>query len=242
MSDGYEPTQFDMPPVTPGAGVPVGGPATGAVVPPGGGGGYPPEQYDEPDRRPWIIAGLVGLIAVVAIVLLVLSGGDDGDDVATDNSTSSTTSSSTSSTSSSTTSSTSSTTSTTVVETTTTTAPAPTTTAAPTTTEAPPVTVAPSECRADGSSEQQVGLAADTVYDAFLRGDQGCAAQLMTAPALADLFGKQPQERDGPDCGQTDTGADCVYFTPGDGNTAIHLIMEFADGHWTVTDVTETEG
>lgn len=184
--------------------------------PPGGweppGRGAPP-----PDRRPWIIAALLGAIVLVLLLVLLLQG-DDEDDAATG-------ASSTTSSTSSTTSSTSSTTS---------------TTAASSTTADPVVTVPPEECAELGENPAQPGLAAGTVFDAWVRGDQACAAELMTAPALAELFSRDGEgatddfqgctEEDEPD-----PHADCAFTYEGG---ATHYLMSYsATEGWKVFDI-----
>src|SRR3546814_14225060 len=63
---GDDPTRA-MPPVPP---TPPGPPLEPPLVVSGG---------EPPDRRPWIIAGLLGLVALIAIILLLV-GNDDSDD------------------------------------------------------------------------------------------------------------------------------------------------------------------
>lgn len=228
MSDsGYEPTQHDMAPVTPGAGTP-------SVPPPvGPGGGLPPEPPEPPDRRPWIIGGLIGAIVLV-IVLLLLLGGDDGDDdVASEDTTTSTEASTTTSTSSTTTSTTSTSTTTTTIAT--------TTTAAPTTT----TTAAPLPCEAEGSDPNDPALAAQTVYDAWLADDAECADTLMGEAAQESLFNRTPQPRDFQGCTAQQAPSphqDCAFFTPDEGTSALHLLLEFEGGLWEVFAVEESEG
>ena len=224
MTDpGSDPTRVDQP-VVPGGdptqvGVPVV-PADDGGVPPGGweprGGDLPPP----PDRRPWIIAALLAvIIGILVLILLLQDDGDDDDTVAT----STTTSSVTSSTS----------TSTTVAETT-------TSSAAPTTTEAPAVTVPPEECAEAGEGAAQPGLAAETVYDAWVRGDEACADELMTPAALDELFDRDGEGADHDFQGCTeeevpDPHADCAFTYEG-GST--HYLMSFSptDG-WQVFDI-----
>lgn len=191
----------------------AGGPPTAGLPPTPG----PPP----PDRRPWIIAGILGLIVVMLILLLALDGDDDGDDVDA----SSTTTTALDTTTSSSTSSSSS-----------------TTTTAPTTTVAPVVTVDPDECAEAGGGPAKPGIAAETVYDAWVRGDEACAAELMTAPALAELF-----SRDGADANDTfqgcteedvpDPHTDCAFSYEGG---ATHYLMSFSDTDgWKVYDITQ---
>lgn len=203
--------------------------AQGAGVPPTA--GIPPVFDDRtpppPDRRPWIIAAVLGLIVLMLILLLVLQD-DDGDDV---DASSTTTSEQVTSTSSSSSSSSSSST------TTSTTAPAPTTTATPA------VTVPPEECAEAGEGPAKPGLAAETLYDAWVRGDEACAAELTTPAALAELF-----SRDGTDASDEfqgcteedvpDAPVDCAFTYEG-GST--HYLMSFSDtAGWQVYDITQT--
>jgi hypothetical protein len=237
MSDsGYEPTQVNLPPVQPGdTGQPPGGPGEPPPPPPTPPGGQPPvggpPPTDEPppeeprDWRPWIIGGLIALIVLIILALLLL-GDDDGDDETADTTTSSTTTSST--TTSTTSTSTSTTTSTTA---------APATT---TTTEAPPVTVDPAVCAADGTDPDDPETPAQTVMDAWFRGDELCAAELMTPAARNDLFSRDPGDTDEEFQGcfeveEPDPAFDCAFTHPG-GST--HFLMNFSetDG-WLVFDV-----
>ena len=195
-------------------------PADDGGVPPGGWGdpvGGPPPP---PDRRPWIIAALLAVIVALLILLLLLQD-DDDEDAATDAST--TTSS--------------------VVSTTSTTTPASTTTsAAPTTTEAPAVTVPPEECAEAGEGAAQPGAAATTVFDAWVRGDEACAAELMTGPALAELFSRDGEGATDEFQGCTeeelpDPHADCAFTYEG-GST--HYLMDFSPTEgWQVFDITQ---
>jgi hypothetical protein len=245
MSDpGQEPTQVNMPPVTP----PPGGAATppsgvppvdptvvGQPVGPGGPGGPgdepppggPPPGEPPDDKRPWIIGGLIAAIIVIVLILLLVGGGDDGDDEAGDTTTTSSTS--TSSTTSSTTTSTTST------STTTTTVPTTTSTTAP-----PDNTVDPALCRADGSDSGDPSTPAQTVMAAWIRDDELCAAELMTPAARTDLF-----SRDGTDADETfqgcgegpdDETTDCAFTHPGG---ATHFFMQF-NGGWRVVEVEQT--
>lgn len=225
MSDpGFEPTRIDQPAVPGPSGAPPGVP-----------GGPPPEGPtpggpQPPDRRPWIIGGIVALIVVVAIVLLLLAG-DDDDDAATDD-----TSTTTSTTAASTTTSSSTTT-------TSTTAPTTTTTAAPTTTTAPtPVTEDPQFCADQGEDPDDPDPAARTVFAAWTRGDQNCAAELMTDDAREELFSRSGAgARDVfQGCEETDDPEpviDCAFTFEGG---ATHYLMNFGDADgWRVFDVTQ---
>ena len=220
MSDPTEPTRVDTPSVAPDPTL-VGQPAVGYEDggPPGPvdrTGGPPPP----PDRRPWIIAAILALIVLVLILLLLLQDDDDEGDVSTTATTTSSVTSSTSSTS----------------------VPETTTTAAVTTTEASAVTVPPEDCAELGENPATPGLASETVYDAWVRGDEACAAELMTPAALAELFSRDgtgaTDEFQG--CTQEeepDPHADCAYTYPG-GTT--HYLMNYSDTEgWKVFDVTQ---
>jgi hypothetical protein len=193
----------------------AGGPPTSPFPPTGG----PPPP---PDRRPWIIAAVLALIVLMLILLLVLQ---DDDDDGVDASSTTTTSLVT----------TTSTTSTTV--------PASTTTAAPATTTAPIVTVPPAECAEAGEGAAKPALAAETVYDAWVRGDQACAAQLMTSDALDELFDRDGTGADDQFQGCTqvdlpDPHTDCAFTYEG-GST--HYLMNFSPTEgWQVYDVVQS--
>lgn len=224
MSDAdpdLDPTRADVPRVD----------VTSVFVPGEGAGGgaappdepwVPSEPPPPPDRRPWIIVGLLAAIVVVLILVLLLR--DDGN---TSDSAGTTTSEVSTSTSSSTTTS--------VVSTTSTTAP-------PTTTTSPVVTAPPATCADAGTDPAKPGLVAQTVYDAWVRGDQTCAATLMTPAARAELF-----SRDG--AGATDVfqgctqeqlpndQADCAFTYDG-GATHYQQKYDATDG-WKVFDITQ---
>jgi hypothetical protein len=193
----------------------AGGPPPSALPPTGG----PPPP---PDRRPWIIAAVLALIVVMLILLLVLQDDDDdGVDASSTTTTELVTSTSTTST----------------------TAPASTTSAAPSTTAAPVVTVPPVECAEAGEGPAKPGLAAETVYDAWVRGDQACAAQLMTSDALDELFDRDGSGADDQFQGCTeielpDPHTDCAFTYEG-GST--HYLMRFSatDG-WQIYDVNQS--
>ena len=191
----------------------AGGPPTAGIPPTPG----PPP----PDRRPWIIAAILALIVLMLVLLLVLNGDDDGDDVDA----SSTTTTALATTTSSSTSSSSS-----------------TTTTAPTTTVAPVVTVDPADCAEAGEGPMKPGLAAETVYDAWVRGDEACAAELMTAPALAELFSRNGEGANDTFQGCTeqdvpDPHTDCAWSYEGG---ATHYLMSYSDTDgWQVYDITQ---
>ena len=192
----------------------AGGPPTSALPPTGG----PPPP---PDRRPWIIAAVLALIVVMLILLLVMQ--DDDDDGVDASSTTTTALVTTTSTTS-------------------TTAPASTTSVAPSTT-APIVTVPPTECAEAGEGPAKPALAAETVYDAWVRGDQACAAQLMTSDALDELFDRDGTGADDQFQGCTeielpDPHTDCAFTYEG-GST--HYLMNFSDTDgWQVYDVVQS--
>jgi hypothetical protein len=244
MSDqGYEPTQVGQPAVPTGAMPTQVGYGTGGPPPPGYGGGMPPGPGGfppPPDRRAWIIGGLIAAIVVVILaIVLVSSGSGDDSDVATDGSTTSSSATSSSSTSSSSTSSSSSSSTSSTSSTTATTTPPATTT----TTEAPPVTVNPATCSAAGDNQADPGAAAQTVYDAWTRGDTECARVLMTNAAFNRLFQNDGREAqfefagcdDDPDNPEIDKT--CSFFTEG---TGMNFLMIFSDTDgWLVTDVVQ---
>lgn len=240
MSEG-DPTRYDMPPVRAGE------------VPPGGAGELPPGDLPPPpDRRPWVIGGLAAFILIVAVALLLL-GDDDDDEVATDLSTSSTSSSLPAVTTSSTTSTTSTTaavaSSTTEIPATTIAAPVePPTTAVPaptTTVPPPPVTLNPVLCTAAGDNPARPDFAAHAVHEAFLRGDENCAAALMTEDARRALFALTPASRQLQDCteqGGVNPPTACIFVGPD--TTELHFIMNFSDADdvWRVFQVIESGG
>lgn len=215
----HDPTVVGVPPVGPEPVTQTGGvegPPTGGP-PPWGPAGPPP------DRRPWVIAGILGLIAIVAIALLLV-GGDDDEDGTSETSTTveETTTSESTTTSASTTTE------------------APTTTEAATTTEAPPVTADPAQCREAGSDPTDPESPAQAVFIAWTRGDEACADELMTDDALAELFA-----RDG--SGATDVFQGCTEqadpephtdcaFTYEGGATHYKLVFSPTDG-WQVYDI-----
>jgi hypothetical protein len=139
--------------------------------PPRGPQGPPPGGPGQPDRRPWIIVGLLAAIVVVLIAIVLLQGDDDDDTVAGG----STTTSSVAGSSTSSSAPASSTTS---------------TTAPTTTTTSPVITVDPADCAAAGSSEPKVGQAAEALFDAWVRGDEACAHELTTPAAFNELFSR----------------------------------------------------
>lgn len=223
---GDEPTRLDHQPIVVPAPAPLPGDAGGGgEVPPG-----PPPADDEGSNPwPWIIGGLLALIAVVALVLLLTGGDDDGDDEIGLEPIPGQTTTSTSSTTSSTTS-------------TTTTAPPPTTTAPPatTTTDAPPVTADPAQCEEAGSDPDAPEPAAQAVFIAWTRGDENCAAQLMTPAARVELFSRDGSQATDvfqgcTDVDEPDPRTDCAFTFEG-GST--HYLMNFSptDG-WTVFDI-----
>lgn len=213
---GDDPTRIDTA-ATPGdaptqVGVPPVPPP--AEPPPVAGGGDEP-----PDRRPWILAGLLGLIALIAIVLLLVD--DDGDGAATEDTT------------------TTSTTEPTTTSSSTTTAPT-TTTTAPTTSTTDPNAVDPATCAEAGSNPATPGLAAQTVYDAWVRGDEPCAEALMTDDAFAELFARDGSGADHTFQGCTeveepDPHGDCAFTYEG-GST--HYLIQYSDIEgWIVYDI-----
>jgi hypothetical protein len=191
----------------------------GPLGPPPGGPPERPRRPDEPDRRPWILVGvLAAIVAVLILVLLLQNGDDDDSDTVAGGSTT------TSSIADSTTSSTAK--------------PTTTTTEAPTTTTTAPVTtVDPADCAAAGANQAKVGLAAQTVYEAWVRNDGGCAHELMTDDAFDELF-----QRDGTGAQWQLQGCtneilpphvDCAFSYEGG---ATHLLGKFDEG-WRFYDV-----
>lgn len=217
MSDfGDDPTRIDT------AATPADAP-TQVGVPPVPPPTEPPPTADDggepPDRRPWILAGLLGVIALIAIVLLLMDD-DDGDSAAEETTTTSTTEPTTTSSS------------------TTTSAPSTTTTAPTTTTD--PNAIDPATCAEAGSNPDTPGLAAQTVYDAWVRGDEPCAHELMTDDAFTELF-----TRDGSGANHTfqgcteveepDPHGDCAFTYEG-GST--HYLIQYSDLEgWIVYDI-----
>jgi hypothetical protein len=216
----HDPTVVGVPAVdpepTPQTGATEGPPP--GTPPPWGPGG------PAPDRRPWIIAGLLALVAVLAIALLLI--GDDEDDVDSVGTTSTTVEDTTTSEE------------TTTSETTTT--EVTTTSEAATATEAPPVTADPAQCREAGADPTDPESAAEAVFVAWTRGDEACAAELMTDDALDELFA-----RDG--TGATDDFQGCTEqvdpephmdcaFTYEGGATHYKLVFSPTDG-WQVYDI-----
>lgn len=228
---GDEPTRLDHQPIVvpaPAPGIPAGGSVDLPPAPPpadGDGDGGPP--------WPWIIGGLVALIVVVVIVLL-LTGGDDGgddDEVGLEPIPGETTT-----TTSTTTTTTSTTTTAPVTTTTTTTAPA------TTTTDAPPVTADPAQCEAAGANPDAPEPAAQAVFVAWTRGDENCAAQLMTPAARVELFSRDGSQATDifqgcDEVEEPDPHTDCAFTFEGG---ATHYLMNFSptDG-WTVFDITQ---
>jgi hypothetical protein len=189
--------------------------------PPRGPEGPPPGRPDEPDRRPWIIAGLLAAIVVVLIAILLLQAGDDDDSTVVDGSTTTTTSVG------------STTSSSTAASTTTSTTKAPTTT-----TTSPVTTVDPATCKAAGASEQKVGQAAEALFDAWVRGDEACAHQLATDAAVAELFDRDGREAQDQlqGCSQVllpSPHADCSFTYEGG---ATHYLGKFDSG-WRFYDI-----
>jgi cytoskeletal protein RodZ len=180
--------------------------------------GPPPGRPEPPDRRPWILVGLLGAIVVVLIAILLLRG-DDDDTVAGEGST---TTSSVADSSTSSTSAPSSTTSTTAATTTTSTA----------------STVDPAECTAAGASQTKVGAAAQALFDAWVRGDEACARELTTDAARAELFsrdgtGAQDQLQGCEEKLLPTVHADCTFSYEGG---ATHYLGRF-DGGWRFYDI-----
>ena len=219
----HDPTVVGGPPAGPGPPpkrAAAAGPPRGAPPPPWGPGGPPP------DRRPWIIAGLLAIIAVIAIALLLMDD-DDDDDVSTEDTTTTTVEETT--TSEATTPS---------EDTTPTEAPPPTEDAPPP--EAPPVTADPAQCREAGADPTDPESPAQAVFIAWTRGDEACAAELMTDDALDELFSRDGSEATDVFQGCTEQAdpephMDCAFTYEGG---ATHYLMRFSptDG-WQVYDI-----
>jgi hypothetical protein len=194
---------------------PTGGPPP-ADLPPTG---EPPAE--PPDRRPWILGGLVALIVAVALAVLLL--GDDDDETATGDTT---------------TTSAEETTTSTTAPTTTTAAPTTTTTAPTTTTSAPPTTIDPARCTSSPPDDPEP--TAEIFFEAYTVGDRSCAGQVGTADAVDTLFAipgggagwtfQGCAEEDDPEPHTV-----CAYSFEG-GSTAFRLAYGEFDG-WTVYEV-----
>lgn len=213
-------TRVDVPATDPTMAMPAatGGRPPGSPPPTGGRSG------DGPDRRGWILAGL--LAAVVLAGLAALLVGDDDESTASGTSTTtSTTVADTSTTSSSTT-----------------TTPSTTTTAPPaTTTTAPPVTVAPALCTSGEPDDPDHSV--QVLYQAYTVRDRDCAEAIATDDAVDSLF-SIPGYGDGWEyqgCTEQDVPdphLDCAYtFTGG----ATHLRIRYSetDG-WVAYEVYQT--
>ena len=104
------------------------------------------------------------------------------------------------------------------------------------------MTVPPAECAEAGEGPAAPGLAANTVFDAWVRGDESCAAVLMTPAALAELFdrpgaGAQDEFQGCTEVDEPDPAVDCAFTYEG-GST--HYLMNFSDTDgWKVFDVTQ---
>lgn len=215
-----DPTQIDVPPVDPTqVAVPVVDPGAGAPPPL-----EPPLAYEggePPDRRPWIIAAILAVIAIVAVALLLTSDDDEPTAATSTTISEETTTSESTTTTEATTTSESTTTTTTVAE-------------------APPVTADPAQCAEAGADPGDPAPAAQAVFQAWTRGDEACAHELMTDDAFDELFA-----RDGTDAqddfqgcteaDQPDPAMDCAFTYEGG---ATHYLMSFSptDG-WLVTDI-----
>lgn len=219
-----DPTRADIPvtdlddptmamPAATGAPPPVGPPPTGR----------PPAE--PPDRRPWIIGGLLALLLLVGLAIVLLAGGDD-DGTAADATTTSTTAAPD--------------TTTTTEGTTTTAAPTTTTTAPTTTTTSPPTTVAPGLCVSSAPDDPET--TAQVVFQAFTLDDRDCAGNLMTSDALDQLFGLPGRGQGWSFAGcfdqeEPDPHTQCSYTYEG-GATNFQMSYSETDG-WTVYDVSQ---
>lgn len=212
-----EPTRVDTPASDPTMAMPA------PVEPPPPPGpprtGEPPAE--PPDRRPWVLAGLVAAILLIGLALFLLSDDDEETD---------TVASSTTSTSTTTSSSTS------------TTAPSASTAPTSTTTTAPtPRTIDPARCVS--SAPDDPDTTAQVVYGAYTIDDRDCAGNLMTADAIDQLFGIPGQG-----AGWTFEGCEdvedpdpqtwCSFRFEG-GSTTFRMSYSEDEG-WTVYDVFQT--
>jgi hypothetical protein len=104
------------------------------------------------------------------------------------------------------------------------------------------VTVPPAECAQFGQNGAAPGIASDTVHEAWIRGDQACAATLMTPAALSELFsrpgaGSQEESQGCTEEEEPDPHADCAFTFEG-GST--HYLMNFSNTEgWKVFDITQ---
>jgi hypothetical protein len=180
--------------------------------------GEPPSE--PPDRRRWILIAVLIAILLAALAWLLLR--DDSDDTETGGTTTTTES-------------------TTTTSTTTTTAPSTTSTAPTTTTTAPPTTIDPARCVS--SAPDDPDTTAELVYDAYVLGDRACAANVMTASALDELF-TIPGAGGGwtfmgcQDVADPEPQTLCSYAFEG-GSTTFRMSYSDADG-WTVFEVFQT--
>lgn len=209
-----DPTRVDTPVTDPTMAMPA---ATGAPPPVGRPPtGQPPAE--PPDRRPWIIVGILALIVAAGLAVLLLQ--DDDEAASRDSSTTSSTVEDTTTTS----------------EATTTTSSTTTTTAA--TTTSPPATVAPELCVSSDPDEPEP--TAEVLYQAYTLGDRGCAANLATSEAVDQLFAI-------PGAGGGWTFAGCFdqedpdphtqcSFTFDGGSTSFRMSYSDTEG-WTVYEV-----
>jgi hypothetical protein len=222
-----DPTRID----TPAADATMPMPAVPPTQPaaPGGPPPEPPGPGDPtappPDRRPWVIIGLLVVILLVGLALLFMMD-DEDDDASTSDTTSSTiTSSSASSSSSSSASATSST----------------TTTEPTTTTTTPPTTIDPARCVS--SAPDDPDTTAVVVYDAYTVDDRDCASNLMVGSALDDLFaipgaGGGWEFMGCQDIEDPDPQTLCGFRFEG-GSTSFRMNYSDTDG-WTVFEVFQT--
>ena len=210
-----DPTRVDTPVSDPTMPMPA---ATGAPPPTGPPPtGRPPAE--PPDRRPWLIGGLLALIVLIGLAVLLLND-DDDDTASTDTST------------------------TTAVSTTTTTVPttttaAPTTTAPTTTTTTPPATVAPGLCTSADEPDEVTQIA----YQAYTLGDRDCAGAVATPAAVDQLFAI-PGGGGGwtfAGCFEAEEGDPHMLcsFTFEGGSTGFRVNDSATDG-WTVFEVFQT--
>ncbi len=210
-----DPTRIDVPAADPTMALPAtGGPPPGGPPPPTG---LPPGG--RPDRRGWLLAGLLAAVVVVGLLAFAL---DDDEEDATSDATTTTTAveSTTSSSASSTTEATTTTASTT------------------TTTESPAPTVAPGLCTSGAPDDPDHSV--QVLYQAYTLNDRDCAEQLGTPSAVDELFaipggGGGWQYQGCTEQTDPDPHLDCAFtFTGG----ATHFRTNYSDiDGWVVFDV-----
>lgn len=209
-----EPTRVDVPVTDPTTAMPAttGGPP----LPPG-----PPPPVEPPDGRPdrrgWILAGLLALVLLVGLAALLLDDDDEDDDASPTTTTSTTAPTSTSEST--------------------------TTTEATTTTTASTTTTAASRTCAPATSPSNPDGTVTAMYQAYADGDRACAEELGTDGAIDALFDIPGNGGGWTYQGCTQVGSeepemDCAYSFDG-GATHFAAVFSETDG-WLVTDVFQT--